>query len=162
MHKVQSILFKKYNYVNSVPRVVWISEEVDRMNVMEELQYAVIGGGRNYASYGMDILPEFKANSFVNESLFSLALIVGKPIHLDTTTVSKTRPRCARVKVQVDLLTEFLDFMEMQIVNDKTNESRIEKVKIKYDFLPKYYKECKLQGHNELECRVLHPKLKTP
>lgn len=50
--------------------------------------------------------------------------------------------------------------MEMEIVNDITMESRIEKVKIRYDFLPKYCTKCKLQGHDEQECRVLHPKLK--
>lgn len=29
-----------------------------------------------------------------------------------------------------------------------------------YDILPKYYKKCRLQGHCEDECRVLHPELK--
>lgn len=48
----------------------------------------------------------------------------------------------------------------MEIVNDITMESRIEKVKIRYDFLPKYCTKCKLQGHDEQERRVLHPKLK--
>lgn len=30
---------------------------------------------------------------------------------------------------------------------------------IKYDYLPKYCKECKLQGHDELECWKLHLEL---
>lgn len=60
----------------------------------------------------------------------------------------------------MDLLYDFSDNVEMKIVNSTTKASRIEKVKIKYDFLPKYCKECKLQGHNDLECRVLHPELR--
>lgn len=39
----------------------------------------------------------------------------------------------------------------------KTKESRIERIKIQYDFFPKYCKECMLQGHNKVECKVLHP-----
>lgn len=35
----------------------------------------------------------------IKESLFSLASIVGKPIHLDMDIINETRPSCARVKV---------------------------------------------------------------
>lgn len=29
-----------------------------------------------------------------------------------------------------------------------------------YDLFPKYFKNCMLQGHNEQECKILHPELK--
>lgn len=45
-------------------------------------------------------------------------------------------------------------------MNFNTRVSRIERVKIQYEFLPEYCKKCMLQGHNEVECRILHPKLK--
>jgi len=32
-------------------------------------------------------------------------------------------------------------------------------VNIKYDYVPKHCKTCKLQGHNEEECFILHPEL---
>ncbi|XP_060211976.1 uncharacterized protein LOC132639554 [Lycium barbarum] len=32
-------------------------------------------------------------------------------------------------------------------------------IKINYDYVPKYYKNCKLQGHNEQDCYVIHPEL---
>lgn len=32
-------------------------------------------------------------------------------------------------------------------------------IHIKYDYVPKYYKECKLQGHNEKECYAIHTEL---
>ena len=40
--------------------------------------------------------------------MFSHALAVGKPLHVDLETNNKTRPSCARVKVDVNLLKEFL------------------------------------------------------
>lgn len=50
------------------------------------------------------MLPTF----FENESLFSLALAVGTPLHLDQATINKTRPSCARVKVLVDLRSDLI------------------------------------------------------
>ncbi|KAH0715026.1 hypothetical protein KY284_007931 [Solanum tuberosum] len=84
---------------------------------------------------------------------------VGNPLHLGMATINKTRPSCARVKVQVDLLVVFSKFVEMKIVNEGTKKSRIERVKIHYDLLPKYCLHCKVQCHAQDECRNLHPKL---
>ena len=53
-----------------------------------------------------NLLPTF----FVKESLFTMASAVGKPLQLDLATINKTRPSCARVKVQVDLLAELPNF----------------------------------------------------
>lgn len=36
---------------------------------------------------------------------------------------------------------------------------RTVKVNTQYDYLPKYFKGCNLQGHNIYECRVLHLEL---
>ncbi|KAG5591239.1 hypothetical protein H5410_041753 [Solanum commersonii] len=83
----------------------------------------------------------------------------GKPIHLDGATVNKTRPSCARVKVQVDLCANLPSYVEIEIVNEGTNKSWVEKVKVQCDVLPKYCVECKLQGHNAMECRVFHLEL---
>lgn len=77
-------------------------------------------------------------------------------MHLDLTKINKARPRCARVKVQVDLAIKKMDYMEIEIVGGKTMESRIERIKVQFDFYSKYYKNCKLQGHNEEECIVFH------
>ncbi|KAH0778711.1 hypothetical protein KY290_005138 [Solanum tuberosum] len=104
--------------------------------------------------------PSLKSTYFVKEALFSIASAIGKPLHLDQATINKTRPSCARVKVQVDLLSNFSKHVEMEIINEHTKESRLEHVKIQYDMLPKYCMNCKVQGHAEDECRVLHPELK--
>ncbi|WMV28843.1 hypothetical protein MTR67_022228 [Solanum verrucosum] len=100
------------------------------------------------------LLPTF----YGKEALFSLASAVGKPVQLDSATINKTRPSCARVKVQVDLLAELPEWVENAVVSP--GSARIEQIKIQYDFLPKYCRTCMLLGHNEGECRVIHPELK--
>lgn len=50
-------------------------------------------------------------------------------------------------------------YVNVEIVNLIRKEPRVEKVKIQYDFLPKYCKRCILQGHNEQDCLILHPEL---
>lgn len=103
-----------------------------------------------------NILPTF----FVREALFSLASAVGKPLHLGMDTINKTRPSCARVKVQVDLLSKFPDTVRMDIKDEKTGEVNAEFVTVQYDYMPKYCSECNLQGHNNNNCKVLHPELR--
>lgn len=49
-------------------------------------------------------LPSLAPNFFGKESIFSIAAAVGKPLQVDTATSNKTRPSCARVKVEVDLM----------------------------------------------------------
>ncbi|PHU22038.1 hypothetical protein BC332_07145 [Capsicum chinense] len=48
--------------------------------------------------------PTLPPHYFVKETLFSLSSVVGKPLQVDLATKNKTRPSCARVKVEVDLL----------------------------------------------------------
>lgn len=85
---------------------------------------------------------------------------MGKPLILDTATNNKTRPSCDRVKVQVDLLSNFPKSVELEMVNKSLQTAREEKYKVHYDMLPKYCKTCKLQGHNEKNRRVLFPELR--
>lgn len=83
-----------------------------------------------------------------------------KPLRLDMATINKDKPSYARVKVQVDLLSQLPDRVEIEVINISTKESRIECIKIQYDILSKKCVTCKLQGHNEEECKNLHPKLR--
>ncbi|KAH0722504.1 hypothetical protein KY289_005548 [Solanum tuberosum] len=103
--------------------------------------------------------PDLLPTLFVKEVLFTLASVVRKPLQLDLETINKTHPSCARVKVQVDLLTEKPEFVQMQLEDENTLENRVVTVKIQYASLLVYCKKCKLQGHGEEECRVLHPEL---
>ncbi|WMV26131.1 hypothetical protein MTR67_019516 [Solanum verrucosum] len=51
--------------------------------------------------------PSLPPNFFGKETIFSLAATVGKPLQVDMATRNQTRPSCARVKVEVDLMKEF-------------------------------------------------------
>ncbi|KAH0749597.1 hypothetical protein KY290_028829 [Solanum tuberosum] len=102
--------------------------------------------------------PSLPSNFFGRETVFSLAAAVGKPLQVDMATRNQTRPSCARVKVEVDLLGEFPKRINRCM--KKTNGEVMEKwVRIKYDYVPKYCKTCMLQGHDEQQCFVEHPEL---
>ncbi|KAH0672430.1 hypothetical protein KY290_024672 [Solanum tuberosum] len=230
------IALKEVIYVEGIPRIQWTEAEVDTMNKIENLQYAVVGkftydvadleelrliipkqcnikgdyqiglilrnkhilirltqhadfvnliskgayyiecnDGYSYLMRTLIYDAHFKINeettmamawiSFPNllptfvifdkESLFSLASAVGKAVQLDLTTINKTRPSCARVKVLVDLKANFPKSVMMDIVNEKTGEMRSEEIQIRYDYVPKYCLECNMQGHDKKECRLL-------
>lgn len=104
--------------------------------------------------------PDLLSTFFGKESLFSIASAIGKPLQLGMVMINKTRPSCTRVKILVDLLANLPEVIEIEVVNNKQNEPSIQIVKIQYDFVPKYCKTCKLQGHDEEECRTLYPELK--
>lgn len=69
----------------------------------------------------MNSFPNLKPTYLVKESIISLALAVGKHLHLDMITINKTRPSFVSVKVQVDYLAEFPKFVEMEVVNENTS-----------------------------------------
>ncbi|KAF3655888.1 hypothetical protein FXO38_14465 [Capsicum annuum] len=92
--------------------------------------------------------------------MFLIAPVVGKPLQLDIATINKTSSSYARVKVLVDLLAKLPKMIEIEVVNTKLNESKVQGEKIQYDFLLKYCKICKLQRHEENECRPPHSELK--
>jgi len=102
--------------------------------------------------------PALPPNFFGEEAFFFLAAEVGKPLQVDLATQNKTRPSCARVKVEVDLLGDFPKRINLGM-RMKTGEVKEKWITIKYDYVPKYCKNCKLQGHNGNECFIIHPEL---
>ncbi|KAK4337527.1 hypothetical protein RND71_042014 [Anisodus tanguticus] len=101
--------------------------------------------------------PNLPPNFYVPSILFSIASAVGKPIAIDAATLNKTRPSCARVKVEADLLQEHPQKYNIQIMNGEEMETI--SYKIRYDFLPKYCSTCMLQGHDLQGCWKEHPEL---
>lgn len=51
-------------------------------------------------------LPSLPQNIFGKVSIFSIAVAVGKLVQLATATTNKIRPSYARVKLEVDLMSE--------------------------------------------------------
>ncbi|KAG5599444.1 hypothetical protein H5410_030814 [Solanum commersonii] len=75
-----------------------------------------------------------------NESIFSLGSTIRKPLHLYMTTINKTRPSCARVKVQVDLLADFpieYEFSHPEF-RKPVQEEHQEEQKRKYKYVQSY------------------------
>ncbi|XP_059310979.1 uncharacterized protein LOC132062422 [Lycium ferocissimum] len=103
--------------------------------------------------------PYLPPNYFVKEAVFSLASAVGKPLQVDMATKNQTRPSCARVKVEMDLLSDFPQRINIGMKKKDTGDIIDKWIKINYDHFPKYCKRCKLQGHNENDCSIIHPKL---
>ncbi|KAG5576250.1 hypothetical protein H5410_056384 [Solanum commersonii] len=84
-------------------------------------------------------------------------IAVGKPLVIDKATNSQTGPSCARVKVEVDLLKELPKRIQINCIEEKTGTVRSKWKKIQYDYLPKYFTHCNIQGHDLQGCWILHP-----
>lgn len=103
-------------------------------------------------------LPDLPPNFFAKEAFFSIASAVGKPLTVDMATKNKTRPSCAKVKIKVDLVAKLPQRVRIN-EKDDTGEIRSQWIEKQYDYMPKYYYECCLQGHDEKECWTIYPEL---
>ncbi|KAK4363834.1 hypothetical protein RND71_019075 [Anisodus tanguticus] len=97
-------------------------------------------------AYGWISFPGLPPHFHGESSLFSMAASVGKPISTDSATRNKTRPSSARVKVEVDLIKTHPKSVLIQVGEGAEITSTSQR--IRYDFLPKYCTNCKLQGHD--------------
>ncbi|KAK4371629.1 hypothetical protein RND71_011104 [Anisodus tanguticus] len=109
-------------------------------------------------AYGWISFPGLPPHYYGESTLFSLAAAVGSPIAIDSATLNKTRPSCARVKVEFDLLKNHPQHVVIQVGEGDGITSELQK--IRYDFKPKYCTNCKLQGHDVDGCWNLQPALR--
>ncbi|KAK4358427.1 hypothetical protein RND71_020656 [Anisodus tanguticus] len=109
-------------------------------------------------AYGWISFPGLSPHYYGESTLFSLAAAVGSPIAIDSATLNKTRPSCARVKVEFDLLKNHPQHVVIQVGEGDGITSELQK--IRYDFKPKYCTNCKLQGHDVDGCWNLQPTLR--
>ncbi|KAK4338781.1 hypothetical protein RND71_040243 [Anisodus tanguticus] len=101
--------------------------------------------------------PGLAPNFYHETHLFSFAVAAGKPLAIDVATKNKSRPSCARVKVEIDLLKEHPTKFQIRVgVGEKATSKWYP---YRYDFLPKYCTHCKLQGHDMNGCWKVHPDL---
>ncbi|XP_070005549.1 uncharacterized protein [Nicotiana sylvestris] len=82
-------------------------------------------------------------NFFGKEFVFSLARAVRRPLHVDLATQNCTRPSCAKVKVEVNLLANLSQRIKIVEEEDETGPEEFKWIKIRYDYMPKYCKYCK-------------------
>ncbi|OIS97070.1 hypothetical protein A4A49_00208 [Nicotiana attenuata] len=103
--------------------------------------------------------PELPPNFFGKVFVFFLERVVGNPLHVDLATQNGTRPSCAKVKVAINLLAKPTQRIKIVDAEDEFGPKESKWIKIKYNYMPKYCNTCKKQGHIELDCGVVHPKL---
>ncbi|WMV43302.1 hypothetical protein MTR67_036687 [Solanum verrucosum] len=103
--------------------------------------------------------PDLPPHFFAKEAIFSIAAAVGKPLMVDMATRNQTRPSCAKVKIEVDLMAKLPQRVRIMEEDDDTGSIKSKWIKVQYDYMPKYCKECCLQGHDEYTCWALHPEL---
>ncbi|KAG5600514.1 hypothetical protein H5410_031884 [Solanum commersonii] len=60
--------------------------------------------------------------------------------------------------MEVDIMGDFPTRINVG-VRKRTREITEKWIVINYDYVPNYCKSCKLQGHNEKECFIIHPEL---
>ncbi|KAK4731699.1 hypothetical protein R3W88_024687 [Solanum pinnatisectum] len=103
--------------------------------------------------------PELPPNYFIKEVIFSLASAVGKRLQVDMAMKNQSRPSCARVKMEVALLSDIPKMIKIRVKKQSTGEVVEKWIRIKYDYVPKYYTTCKLQGHDERAYYIVHAEL---
>ncbi|KAH0636640.1 hypothetical protein KY289_036555 [Solanum tuberosum] len=154
----QSIMFGGLCKLAVQAGLLLTTQGMDIYNENFEVGSNVLSRGRTFTAIAWISFPSLPPNFFVKEAVFSLAAAVGKPLQVDLATKNQTRPSCAKVKVEVDLLREFPKLINVGM-RKKSGEVCEKWIRIKYDYVPKYCKSCKIQGHNEAECFVVHSAL---
>lgn len=91
--------------------------------------------------------------TYFSKECFFLAYGIEKPLQLDLATINRTRPSCARVKVLIDLKGVLPRSVIMDIKNESTGELRSKIIDIRYDYVPKYCEECKMQEYGVDKCK---------
>ncbi|KAF3631033.1 hypothetical protein FXO37_28191 [Capsicum annuum] len=69
------------------------------------------------------------------------------------------RPSCPRVKVEVNLIAKLPTKVMINKENKVTGAIRSKWVSVPYDYMPNYWKECSLQGHDKETYWNVHLKL---
>ncbi|KAF3640519.1 hypothetical protein FXO37_23427 [Capsicum annuum] len=102
-----SITIKPLTYNDRIPRVTWMEENVDTMNMMKQLQYKTMG------KFSYD-LPDIEGIYAHVSKQCNIKVEVGKSIHLDMTTINKTKPSCTKVNVLVSLADKLPEEVEIK------------------------------------------------
>ncbi|XP_009766116.2 uncharacterized protein [Nicotiana sylvestris] len=84
---------------------------------------------------------------------------VGIPLIMDKATMSKTRPTTAKVRVEINLTKPIVQEVLLEFINDEGSKEMVVQ-KIEYESMPAFCTHCKIRGHSDATCRILHPELK--
>ncbi|MCD9642470.1 hypothetical protein HAX54_029307 [Datura stramonium] len=111
------------------PYLKWSESEVEAMNMIKNLQHAVV----KKFSYNRPKLEELRTMIPAQSNIKGDRQKVGTSIHLDIATINKTRLSCAKVKVLVDLLSKLVEHVRMDIEDEVIGAVKTIKANIRYD-----------------------------
>ncbi|OIT24755.1 hypothetical protein A4A49_28383 [Nicotiana attenuata] len=84
---------------------------------------------------------------------------VGIPLIMDKATMSKIRPTTAKVRVEINLAKPIVQEVLLEFINGEGSKEMVVQ-KIEYESIPAFCTHCKMRGHSDATCRILHPELK--
>lgn len=77
-------------------------------------------------------------NFFAKKAFFPITSEIGKPLTVDMETKNQTRPSCARIKVQGELVDNLLQRVRINEEDDVTGEIKFKWMNIEYYYKPRY------------------------
>lgn len=104
-------------------------------------------------------LPDLPPNIFSKGAIFSIASSIRKPLTIDMATKNQTKPSCAKIKIEVDLIAKLLERVMINEEDDVTGGIKSKWIQTQYDYMPKYCRKCCLQGHDKDGHWNVHPEL---
>ncbi|KAG5599737.1 hypothetical protein H5410_031107 [Solanum commersonii] len=104
-------------------------------------------------------LPDLRWHFFEWEALCIIAAQIGVPIITDKATLSKTRPTTTKIKVEVNLTKNMVTKIQIKV---KGEDGKYESLtqRVDYESVPDYCFHCKVKGHKDDSCRMLHSELR--
>ncbi|XP_060182422.1 uncharacterized protein LOC132612098 [Lycium barbarum] len=93
------------------------------------------------------------------DALCRILAPVGIPLTMDKATTTKTRPTTTKVRVEIDLMKSLVHEINIHILNSNGNFDIITQ-RVEYESVPPFCFHCKVQGHQDNICRIVHPELK--
>ncbi|OIT02730.1 hypothetical protein A4A49_10946 [Nicotiana attenuata] len=104
-------------------------------------------------------LPDLPWHYYEWDAICRIVEPIGIPLAMDKATISKTRPTTAKVRIEIDLTKSILKEVNVEIRNVEGNLEMFTQ-KVEYESIPSYCCHCKMQGHYDSSCRILHPQLR--
>lgn len=76
---------------------------------------------------------------------------MGKPLMIDMTTKNQITPRCAKVKVEVDLAAKLPQWIRINKKDDNTRALKSKWIKIQYNYMSSIVKN---DAHKDMKKRT--------
>ncbi|KAG5568383.1 hypothetical protein H5410_064603, partial [Solanum commersonii] len=160
---------RQHEFVDGKPVVIFTKEEQELLATTYKWTFVVKIGVEDLKHIFIDVDNEedyntINSKNFINLSednnmkIQKIVSPIGTSIVMDKATLSKTRPTTTKVRVEIDFTKTVVHEVAVEIRNS-TGEIDVFNQKIEYETIPLFYFHCKIQGHFNETCKVLHLEL---